>query len=88
MKQAYLISYDISEPRLLKRVAAYLETQGVRIQKSVFLLSLPPKKIQSVKATLEKMVEEDHHVMIIPLSPSALKKSEFLGPPPERFYVF
>ncbi len=88
VKQAYLVCYDISEPRLLKRVASYLETQGIRMQKSVFLLHLSQHKIKSVKATLAKMVEKDHHVMLIPLSPSALKKSEFLGTPQDRFHIF
>ncbi len=88
MKQAYLVSYDISEPRSLQRVASYLETQGVRIQKSVFLLSLSRHKIHSVKATLGKLVSDEHHVMIIPLSARALEKSEFLGSHPDSFHIF
>ncbi|CAM2009578.1 CRISPR-associated endonuclease Cas2 [Acanthopleuribacter pedis] len=37
-KFSYLVSYDISEPKTLRKTAAYLERRGVRLQKSVFLL--------------------------------------------------
>ena len=34
---AYLIAYDIADPRRLQRVARFLERRAVRCQKSVFL---------------------------------------------------
>ncbi len=36
-RSAWLVSYDISDPKRLRRAAQFLERRGIRLQNSVFL---------------------------------------------------
>lgn len=87
-KFSYLVSYDISEPKTLRKAAAYLERRGVRLQKSVFLLQLPQHQIKQAKADLEAIVGNEHHLMLIPLCSRCFEQSTVLGKQPERCVVF
>jgi len=84
----YLVSYDIGDPKILRQAAKYLESQGVRLQKSVFLLYLPQHRVQTVKKQLETMVGEAHQVMLTPLCGRCMNEAVFLGERPGPSTVF
>ncbi|MBF0121103.1 MAG: CRISPR-associated endonuclease Cas2 [Desulfobacterales bacterium] len=87
-KFTYLICYDISEPKLLHKTAHYLEKiGGTRLQKSVFILSLPQHQIHRIKDHLKQMIGIKHHVMVIPICNLCLNKAEFLGESPALYYL-
>jgi CRISPR-associated protein Cas2 len=55
----YLVSYDIREPKRLRRVARALEGFGVRLQYSVFECPLDDLRLARLKAELEPLVNHD-----------------------------
>ncbi|TVP96192.1 MAG: CRISPR-associated endonuclease Cas2 [Planctomycetaceae bacterium] len=46
MKRAWVIAYDITKDRRRTRVAKRLEAQGIRLQKSVFLVTGSPRGVR------------------------------------------
>lgn len=54
----YLVSYDISHPKRLRRVAKTLEGYGTRLQYSVFECPLDGLRLEKLKASLWEII---HH---------------------------
>lgn len=48
MKRAWVIAYDITKDRRRTRIAKRLETHGIRLQKSVFLVIGSPRSVRRV----------------------------------------
>ena len=68
----YLVSYDISNPKRLRRVARALEGFGVRLQYSVFECPLDAMRLAKLKAELHDLVNHDEdQVLFVSLGPSA-----------------
>ena len=68
----YLVSYDISNPKRLRRVARTLEGFGVRLQYSVFECPLDAMRLARLKAQLQDMLNHDEdQVLFVSLGPSA-----------------
>lgn len=68
----YLVSYDISDPKRLRRVARTLEGFGVRLQYSVFECPLDGMRLAKLKAELQDLVDHDEdQVLFVSLGPSA-----------------
>ena len=55
----YLVSYDISDPKRLRKVARSLEGFGVRLQYSVFECPLDDMRLAKLKAELQDLVNHD-----------------------------
>ena len=53
----YVVSYDISDDRLRNKVSKALAALGMRVQKSVFELDLPPDQIVQVISTVATLIE-------------------------------
>ena len=53
----YLVSYDISDPKRLRKVARSLEGFGVRLQYSVFECPLDDLRLAKLKAELQRLAE-------------------------------
>lgn len=83
----YLISYDIGDPKVLRKVAKYLEGEGVRLQKSVFLVRCPQHRLNRIRDKLATMVGQQHHVIILPLCKRCFHQGSFLGAAPEPCWV-
>ena len=68
----YLVSYDICNPKRLRRVAKAMEGFGVRLQYSVFECALDPMRLALCKAALHNEIDccEDQ-VLFVSLGPSA-----------------
>lgn len=68
----YLVSYDISHPKRLRRVAKAMEGFGVRLQYSVFECPLDDMRLAMLKATLQPLIHHDEdQVLFVSLGPSA-----------------
>ena len=68
----YLVSYDISSPRRLRKVAKTCESFGTRIQFSVFECPLDARRLQQLRAALDAIIHhEEDQILFSPLGPSA-----------------
>lgn len=71
-RKHYLVSYDISHPRRLRKVARVLEGFGYRVQFSVFQCPLDELRLERLKAKLAVEVNSDEdQVLIICLGPES-----------------
>lgn len=68
----YLVSYDISNPKRLRKVARALEGFGVRLQYSVFECPLDDLRLARLKGELEDLLNHDEdQVLFVSLGPSS-----------------
>lgn len=68
----YLVSYDISNPKRLRRVVKILESFGSRLQYSVFECPLDGLRLEKLKSALwETIHHEDDQVLFVSLGPAA-----------------
>ena len=68
----YLVSYDICNPKRLRRVAKVMEGFGVRLQFSVFECPLDDMRLAQVKAALGPILNHDEdQVLFVSLGPTA-----------------
>lgn len=88
MRRYYLVTYDVRDPRRLRRVHKLLRSYGQAWQLSVFFCRL--KQIDRIRLEVELAQEINQHedaVLIVELGPSeatARKAITIIGPaPPE-----
>jgi CRISPR-associated protein Cas2 len=68
----YLVSYDISHPKRLRRVARTLEGFGARLQYSVFECPLDDMRLAKLKADLQPLLNHDEdQVLFVSLGPTS-----------------
>ncbi|MDB6029197.1 MAG: CRISPR-associated protein Cas2 [Verrucomicrobiales bacterium] len=68
----YLVSYDIGDPKRLRKVARTLEGFGVRLQYSVFECPLDDIRLAKLKAEIQSLLNSDEdQVLFVSLGPSA-----------------
>lgn len=76
----YLISYDICNPRRLRRVARALEGFGVRLQYSLFECPLDPMRLAEVRAALHSILNHDEdQVLFVALGPAVNDASKCIA---------
>jgi len=63
-QRMYLVTYDIEEDKLRRKIATKLESYGKRVQYSVFECKLEPKKYKKMYAELIKLTEDKEGVNI------------------------
>ena len=80
-RRRYLVAYDISEPRRLRRVCGVMESYGQRLQYSVFLCDLSLAERSTLeRAVLAVMDLSEDSVVQIDLGPlGACAEVRFLG---------
>lgn len=55
-----IVCYDIADERRLSKVAKYLESEGIRIQYSVFLiLDMSPQRMDEMCARLSLLIDQE-----------------------------
>lgn len=83
----YLISYDISNPKRLRRVARALEGFGTRLQYSVFECPLDALRFEKLKAELHELLNHgEDQVLFVSLGAASKDASltiESMGLPYE-----
>ena len=84
---SYLICYDIGDPKLLRKVAGFLENEGLRLQKSVFLVRCAQHREKQIRQKLAAMIGTDHHLIVLPVCGRCFGQAVFLGKAPEPCWV-
>ena len=70
----YLIAYDISDNRRLRRVARTCEDFGIRIEKSVFECRLEECDFEEMWERLSKIMHDGDRIVAYPIG--AIEESE------------
>lgn len=77
------IMYDITDNKIRKRIADYLEEKGCyRVQKSIFLGQLDRKlyrEIQNALWELQKTYENQDSILFVPVSEDEIKAMRIIG---------
>ena len=88
-----IVAYDISDPRRLVRVAAVVKDYGVRVQKSIFEVSVDKKLFRKMKTRVEREIEVSKDgVKYFPVCEKCAGNLEIIGQgvyvdPDEEFHV-
>ena len=81
----YLVAYDISNPKRLRKVASTCEDFGLRRQFSVFVCRLTATDLVRLKSRLYEIIDLDmDQVIFVPLCAHCSEQIEALGRPTER----
>lgn len=81
---SYIVCYDISDPKRLRKVATACEDFGVRKQLSVFLCRLTPTDFARLRARLYDLIHlQEDQVLFIPLCRRCVAQIEAMGRPTE-----
>ena len=81
---SYIVAYDISDPKRLRKVATVCEDFGYRKQYSVFLCRLSPTDMVRLRGRLYDLIDlKADQVLFIPLCPRCVNGIEALGRPAE-----
>jgi len=82
---SYLVAYDISNPKRLRKVATACEDFGFRRQYSVFLCRLTAADLVRLKSRLYDIINlQEDQVLFIPLCSRCAEGIEALGRPVEK----
>ncbi|KKL25956.1 hypothetical protein LCGC14_2400110 [marine sediment metagenome] len=54
-----IVAYDIADPSRLNRVAKVIKDYGVRVQKSIFEVTVNSNLFSEMKFRIEKIIEPD-----------------------------
>lgn len=75
----YLVTYDVREPRRLRRVARHIEGYGTRIQYSVFRCKLRPRELERMQWELTRILDSEDELLIIGLCSDCASKVRSRG---------
>ena len=73
-KRWFLVSYDVRDPKRLRRVARHIEGYGVRLQYSLFRCYLSKREVERMRWELARILAQDDSILIIGLCPSCAKR--------------
>ena len=72
----YLVCYDISHPKRLRRTAKILENFGLRVQKSFFQCEMEQKRMEHLRDQVLAVVDsEKDYFFIYPLCEDCSRKA-------------
>jgi CRISPR-associated protein Cas2 len=81
---SYIVAYDVSDPKRLRKVATACEDFGLRKQFSVFLCRLSATDFVRLRSRLYDLINlEKDQVLFIPLCGKCVQKIESIGRPTE-----
>jgi len=72
----YVISYDITENHLRRKVSKILGSYGNRVQKSVFELDLNAKQLLYVINLIQQYIEPNDSIRCYPLCEQCIVKAK------------
>ncbi len=79
-RRRYLIAYDITDPRRLRRVCKIMEEHGDRIQYSVFVCDLSRSELTHARAKVESVMDlTGDSVLVIDLGEPSAARMTFVG---------
>jgi len=71
----YVIAFDVSHDKVRRKLTKILLGKGVRIQESIFAVSLKKHEINSIGKKLEKTLDKQGIIHIFHICGSCAKKS-------------
>ena len=89
-----IVAYDIADERRLSRIAKIICDYGVRVQKSIFEVTVDPGIFEEMKARVDDViVPEEDGVKYFPLCGRCAETVEIIGQgiftdPDEEYYVY
>lgn len=89
-----VVAYDISDERRLVRIAKIISDYGVRVQKSIFEVTVTDRVFAEMKRRVESViVPEKDGVKYFPLCEKCAGTVEVIGQgtftdPDEEFYIY
>jgi CRISPR-associated protein Cas2 len=84
MMDSYLVCYDISDPKRLRKVATVCEDFGYRKQYSVFLCRLSATDLVRLRSRLYDMINlTQDQVLFVPMCAKCVNQIEAIGRPTE-----
>lgn len=70
MRQTYVVSYDISDPKRLRKVFKLMKGYGEHIQLSVFRCELTHRALVELRARLGAIINHEHdQVLFVDIGP-------------------
>jgi CRISPR-associated protein Cas2 len=70
MRQAFVVSYDIADPKRLRQVFKLMRGYGEHIQLSVFRCELSPREFVEMRAKLGTVIHDhEDQVLFVDLGP-------------------
>lgn len=80
MKRDFLVLYDIADPKRLRKVAKFLESEGVRVQKSLFECNWEEGYDIIIKHRLRELIDlANDYILLIPRCSTDLQKEIKIG---------
>ncbi len=79
MKKHYVVCYDITSQSVRSKIARILETHGVRIQKSVFAITLSTGEVAKFQNKLKKLIKTDDVLLLLPVCANCHNQALYLG---------
>jgi len=79
MRSSYLISYDITKPKVYRKIIKYTKPYGIRWQKSLFLCSFTPKEKENFIKKVEKVILKKDSFLILPVNFQNFKNMKYFG---------
>jgi CRISPR-associated protein Cas2 len=81
---SYIVAYDISDPKRLRRVATVCEDFGYRKQYSVFLCRLSATDLVRLRSRLYDIINlNEDQVLFVPMCAKCVNQIEAIGRPTE-----
>jgi len=80
MKTFWIVSYDISDQRRLRKVAKFLEGFGYRLQESVFRVFVNDRDLERMKWEITKRITDADKVMYLRFCNSCARNIEKMNP--------
>ncbi|MCF6246485.1 MAG: CRISPR-associated endonuclease Cas2 [Desulfobacula sp.] len=88
-----IVAYDISDPKRLVKVAKIMKDYGLRVQKSIFEVSLTPSVFNKMKNKIDYTIEaSEDGVKYFPLCEKCAGTIEIVGQgilidPDEEYHI-
>ena len=89
-----IVAYDIADPKRLNRVAKILKDYGIRVQKSIFEVTVDSRRFLEIKTRIEnEIVSDEDGVKFFPLCEKCAGTLENIGngifiDPDKEYYVY
>lgn len=79
---SWIVAYDISDPKRLRKVARACEDYGYRKQLSVFLVRVSATDFVKLRSRLYDIIDlGEDQVLFIPITDACLRQVEAIGRP-------
>ena len=70
MRQAYIVTYDVCDPKRLRKVFKVLSGYGDHLQLSVFRCELSARELLEMRVKLSRAIHHDHdQILFVDIGP-------------------